>query len=78
MHKLYYQYFQPKLLCAFQDWRDAKKARDVLRKRYPESKIWIESNSDAPMLSFEEFMARREGKIWDYERGIINTIKIVE
>ena len=67
MYNLFYWAFSAQLMFTFSKYEDCKKAETILRNRYPDAKIWMESVMS--INSFQEFMDKTDGKIRDYENS---------
>jgi len=64
MYHIFYQAYEPRLLCTFRTYEESHEVLSHLEKRYPSSRIWIEA---ANILTPNEFFIKHRGVIIHYE-----------
>jgi len=75
MYRLCYWAWSEQVLCYFDKYADCKKALEILKVKYPNSKIWM--NKITTIGSIEEFYDMFNGEIPAYERHLINKVRSV-
>lgn len=66
MYKINYWCYTAKILAFFDDYEECKKSLEVLQKKYPDAKIWMDKVET--ISCFNEFMDRTNGLISDYNK----------
>lgn len=65
MYEIYYWAYSPRFLCGFDVREDAEKALNDLKRKYPESRIWM--SEGRPLKSYDEWKDRMGVCIPAYE-----------